>query len=159
MPKDVVELCQKCDICQCLEPICRSGKKPLKPVMAFEPFMKWGLDFMGPIKLTTRYIGNRYTIVATDYTIKWVEAKSLCDTTTKSIAKFIFEQIITHFGCLTDLISGNNNHFINKNIEILVEKFMISHHKLIAYYLQGNEQAKSTNKTLGKILAKLVNAN
>ncbi len=36
---------------------------------------------------------------------------------------------------------------------------MISHHKLTIYYSQGNDQAELTNKTLGKILAKLVNAN
>ncbi len=54
MHKDVVELCQNCDICQCLKPI--SGKGPFKLVMAFEPFMQWGLDFMGLVKLTTRYI-------------------------------------------------------------------------------------------------------
>jgi hypothetical protein len=35
---------------------------------------------------------------------------------------------------------------------------MISHHKSTTYYLQGNKQVKSTNKTLGKILTKLVNA-
>jgi hypothetical protein len=50
------------------------------------------------------------------------------------------------------------SHFINKTIEILVEEFMISHHKSTTYYSQGNEQAELTNKTLGKILAKLVNA-
>jgi hypothetical protein len=48
---------------------------------------------------------------------------------------------------------------MNKTIEILVEEFKISHHKSNIYYLQGNGQAESTNKTLGKILAKLVNAN
>ncbi len=36
---------------------------------------------------------------------------------------------------------------------------MISHPKSTIYYPQGSGQAKSTNKTLGKILAKLVNAN
>jgi hypothetical protein len=25
--------------------------------------MKWGFDFMGPVKLTTSYIGNQYIIV------------------------------------------------------------------------------------------------
>jgi uncharacterized protein (DUF305 family) len=63
------------------------------------------------------------------------------------------------FGCPTHHVSHQGNHLINKTIEILVEEFMISHHKPTTYYLQGNKQAKSTNKTLGKILAKLVNAN
>jgi len=35
---------------------------------------------------------------------------------------------------------------------------MISHHKSTTCYLQGNKQAKLTNKTLVKILTKLVNA-
>ncbi len=42
---------------------------------------------------------------------------------------------------------------------MLMEKFMISHHKLSTNYPQGNGQVESINKTLGKILTKFVNAN
>jgi hypothetical protein len=38
----------------------RNNKEPLNLVMDVEPFMKWGLDFMGLIKLTTRHMGNQY---------------------------------------------------------------------------------------------------
>jgi len=40
-----------------------------------------------------------------------------------------------------------------------MEDFFISHHKLATYYPQRNMQAELINKALGKILAKLVNAN
>jgi hypothetical protein len=40
-----------------------------------------------------------------------------------------------------------------------VEEFMIVHHKLTTYYPQGNGQVELTNKTMGNILAKLVNVN
>jgi hypothetical protein len=46
-----------------------------------------------------------------------------------------------------------------KLFKILMEEFMISHHKSTTYYPQTNEQVKSTNKRLGKILTKLVNVN
>jgi hypothetical protein len=42
--------------------------------MAYEPFMKWGLDFMGRIKPTSNITNDQYIIVVIDYTTKWVEA-------------------------------------------------------------------------------------
>ncbi len=45
-------MCQSCEVCQQLGPIFRSGKGPLQFIMAFEPFMKQGLNFMGLMKPT-----------------------------------------------------------------------------------------------------------
>jgi hypothetical protein len=89
---------------------------------------------MGQIKLLTCYIENRYIIVVTNYTTKWVEAKTLRDNTTRSVAKSFYENIITHFGCPTHLISDQGSHFINNYIKLLVQKFMITHCKSTIYY-------------------------
>jgi hypothetical protein len=48
----------------------------------------------------------------------------------KGIAKFIYEIIIIRFGYPTHFIGDHGNHFINKTIEMLVEKFIITQHKL-----------------------------
>jgi hypothetical protein len=67
--------------------------------------MKWGLDYVGPIKPVARYIGNQYIIIAIDYTTKWVEAKPLHDNTTRSITNFFYKNIITQFGCPMHLVN------------------------------------------------------
>jgi hypothetical protein len=79
------------------------------------------------------YVGNQYIIVATNYMTKWVEVRVLRDNTTISIAKFFYEDIITRFSSPTHLVSDQGSHFIDNFIELLVQEFMITHHKYITY--------------------------
>ena len=72
--------------------------------MSSKLFQKWGLDFIGPINQPAKTTKNRYIITTTDYTTKWVEARALKDNTSKSIAKFLFEEIITKFGCPLEFV-------------------------------------------------------
>ncbi len=98
-------------------------------------FYEMGFRFYGTYQPIVKNIGNQYIIVATDYIIKWVEAKAFRDNTTKNITKFIYENIIIRFRCPTHFVSDQGSHFINKTIEILVEEFTIIHHKSTTYYL------------------------
>ncbi len=50
-------------------------------------------------------------------------------------------------------------HFINDAIKYLIDHFLLKHVNFTTCYLQGNGQAKSTNKALGTLLTKLVSEN
>ena len=88
-----------------------------------------------------------------------MEARALKDNTAKSTAKFLFEEIITKFGCPLEFISDQRSHFINDTIKVLTQEFIILHQYSTTYYPQANGHAKSTNKVINIVLTKIINAN
>ncbi len=126
-------------------------------MLPIEPFMKWGLDFIGPIKPINCSHNNKYMLVAINYVIKWVEAKALRTNMAIVIAQFIYEFILTMFGCPFILVNNQGTHFIKDAIEILTTHFLFWHTSSTTYYPHGNNQAESTSKVIRLLLTKLVN--
>ncbi len=127
--------------------------------MLEKPFQKWGLDFIKPIKLASRYYGNQYILVAINYATKWVEARILRTNTTTIIAKNLYNHIFNWFGCPFTIVTNQAAHFINDAIHYFTNHFILKHTNSIVYYPQGNGQAESTNKMFGTLFTKLVNEN
>jgi transposase InsO family protein len=72
----------------------------------------------------------------------------------KTVACFLYENIISHFGCPKELISDRSTHFLNETIAELANKFLIKHRKTSPYHPRANGQIEKTNGILCKFLTK-----
>ena len=91
--------------------------------MSLQEFDKWAIDFIGPINPPRNKTGARYIITAIDYVTRWAEAQAVKDYIVDTVAHFIFDQIMTRFGCPNILMSDRGTHFVNETMQALMEKF------------------------------------
>jgi hypothetical protein len=154
--KDAHKFVRRCDPCQRVGKPIPSSAMPLIPILAQAPFEKWGIDFVGPISPASRYGQKRYILVATDYVTKWAEAEAVKSDDAATVARFMYEHIITRFGCPKELVSDRGSHFINSTIEALTEKYEIKHRKTTPYHPRANGQTEKTNGLLCKIIMKTI---
>lgn len=86
-----------------------------------QPFEKWVIDFVGPIQPPRKKMGVWYIITMTEYLTKWAEVQPMKDCIGTTVAKFIFEYVLTRFGCPKILMSDHSTHFLNETISALTE--------------------------------------
>jgi transposase InsO family protein len=90
---------------------------------------------------------------------RWAEAREVKDCSANTTACFIFDDIITKFGCPKILMSDKGTHFINKIVEALTEEFAVHHQKSIPYHPQENVTVEAFNKILETTLMKICSVN
>jgi transposase InsO family protein len=131
----------------------------LAPQMTLQEFEKWTIDFVGPINPPGKRTGARYIITATEYLTRWAEERIVKDCSETTTTHFIFDDIITRFGCLKALTSDQGTHFINKTVESLTEEFAVHHQKSTPYHPQENGTVEAFNKILETTLTKICSVN
>jgi hypothetical protein len=70
-----------------------------------EAIDKCSIDFVGPINPQARRSMERYIITMIKFLTRWEEAKPVVDYTVESAARFLFENVVTQFGCLCIILS------------------------------------------------------
>ena len=83
------------------------------------------MDFVGPINPPGKRTGVRYIITVTDYLTLWEEYAPVVDYTTMKTIRFLFNNIVTWFGCPRILMSDQGIHFINHIVSVLTEELQI----------------------------------
>ena len=146
--KDTYEFCKTCENCQKLGSITKRNMMPLNPILEIEIFDCWGIDFMGPFPPSFGFV---YILVAVDYVSKWIEAMSCRNNDSKTVVKFLRENILSRFGIPRLIISDGGRHFCNKSFESLMNNYGITHKIATPYHPQTNGQVELANREIKQI--------
>lgn len=144
------------DICQRIGKPLQRNDMHLNTQITLQPFEKWAIDFVGPIKPQGK-MDMQYIIIVTKYLTGWVEVQSVKDYTTIMAENFLFEHVLTRFGYPKILMSDHGTHFLNKTISTLIKEFEVYHHKSTQYHPQANGIVQAFNKIQETVLTKVCN--
>ena len=146
MQKEALEYTKKCDQCQRFTPNTHQPRGFLNPLSSPWPFAQWGLDIVGSFP---KAAGNKkYLLVSTDYFTKWVEVEPLANIRDVDVKKFVWKNIVTHFGIPHSLISDNGLQFDSKSFRRYCCELGITNKYSTPVYPQGNRQAEAVNKVI-----------
>jgi len=117
---------------------------PLQPQVTFEPFEKWGMDFVGPINPPSNQ--KQYIIVCTNYLPKWVETKAIKAATKEKVAELLRENIFYKFEYPRELVTDQGIHFTSNLIEDLLIQHKIKHRTSTPTFHKLMDRWKSPTK-------------
>jgi hypothetical protein len=155
---DVYAKVRACEKCQRF-----AGKQNLKSLLlklvnVSAPFQQWDLDFIGEIHPPSSG-QHRWILIATDYFKKWIEVLPTRRETDKVIISFLEENILFRFCCPKVIIIDNAATFKSTNMVKFCEDYGINLRHSIAYYPHGNGLDESSNKSMVKIIKKILEDN
>ena len=105
------------------------------------PFAQWGVDIVGPLPQDKKQV--KFLLVAIDYFIKWVEAKTLST---------MWKNIICRFEIPQTIISDNGWQFDSQSFREFYSVLGIKNQFSSLGHPQANGQTEVTNWTLLKII-------
>ena len=136
--------------------ITHKHEMPQQPIIFYEIFDVWGIDFMGPFPVSH---GFSYILLAIDYVSRWVEAKATKTNDSKVVVDFVRSNIFCRFGVPRAIISDQGSHFCNRTLASFLQKYGVVHRVATAYHPQTNGQAEVFNREIKQVLQKIVQSN
>ena len=141
MYSDVSRYIVTCDVCQRVKHH-RARPPPLTPMPVVGIFKRWHVDFLS-LKLTPD--GYKYVLLFVDSASKWCEAFPTKNQEAETVAKLLYENIISRFGCPDELLSDLGRQFTSKVLRAMCELYSIKQTFTSPYHPQTNAACERLN--------------
>ncbi|XXG47788.1 hypothetical protein AAC387_Pa02g2368 [Persea americana] len=155
MVADAIQFAKRCQQCQVYGDYVHMPPEWLHPTAISWPFEAWGMDIIGPISPPSSK-GHRFIFAATDYFSKWSEAFAFSEMKTSSVLQFLRTNIICRFSIPKRSVHDNGPQFRDHRFYRFCDKYKIQSCPSTPYNPAANGLAEAFNKTLCKILKKMV---
>jgi transposase InsO family protein len=156
MREDIKKWVSSCSVCAKALPSKHPSSEALHPIKPpLLPFKRWGMDFIG--RLPTSKKGNRWILVAVDHFTRWPVAIATPDATTATVARFLYENILTCFGPPDEILTDRGANFLAEALREYLKLQRVKHLKTTAYHPRTNGLTERFNGTLITIMRKYAN--
>ena len=154
---DTFTFCKSCTTCQ--QAKCKSctHRAPLGHITAGSPFEIVAIDIMGP--LTTTNSGKSYILVVIDYYTKWIEIFALTNIQALTVAKCIFNNVISRYGTPEQIHTDQGTQFESSLFKELCTLLHIHKSRTTPYHPAGDGLVERSNRTIQNILKTAINNN
>lgn len=154
MTADVRSWVRQCDKCSVRKHPARKPRAALQQFKPGEPMQIVAMDILGP--LPESYRGNRYILVVGEYFTKWVEAFSIPDQETTTIARCLVEQFICRFSVPHQLHSDQGRNFEAAIIKDICTLLGIEKTRTTPYHPSSDGFVERFNRTMMEMVSKMI---
>ena len=156
MHKQCVEIVANCE--QCLRyNVAREGFNLMQSVSAKYPFDHVAMDLATMNPVSPR--GHCYVFVLVDICTRYVVLHPLLDKKATSIARCLWEKVITVFGPPKIIQSDNGSEFVNVVLKALSQLMGIDHRLVAPYNPRANGAAERFVRSFKSVMKKIIKGN
>src|SRR5207247_1778190 len=130
-----------------------SRKGQLQTTEVGEPWERIAIDLTGPHPISNS--GNVYILTMIDLFSKWAEAIPIPNKEATTVARALFDVILSRFGMPIQILSDNGLEFENKLLKELCRLLDIDKLHTTAYKPSTNGAVERPHRTMNSMLAKV----